>query len=295
MNLLITGVNGQLGNELVALLRTKSSELGEISSLYEDCNVTAVDIDKLDITDLDQVFELVSTVQPDVVINCAAMTDVNGCETEYETAMRVNAIGPRNLAMAAEEFGAKIVHVSTDYVFRGDGTAPYCEWDMPSPNTVYGKSKLLGEQYVAQFSTRFFVVRTAWLYGLVGNNFVKTMLKRGAEVEEIKVVDDQRGNPTNAADLAFHLLKIAVGEEYGVYHCTGEGECSWCDFAKKIMELAELSCRVQPCTTAEFPSPAPRPSFSSLNNLMLACTVGNEMRDWQSALVSYIQKLKPRS
>lgn len=295
MNLLITGANGQLGNELVTLLNNKTCELGKISPLYEDCNVTAVDIEKLDITDLDQVFELVSTVQPDVVINCAAMTNVNACETEYETAMRVNAIGPRNLAMATEEFGAKMVHVSTDYVFRGDGNVPYCEWDMPSPNTVYGKSKLLGEQYVSQVSTRFFVVRTSWLYGLVGNNFVKTMLKLGAEKEQIQVVSDQRGNPTNAADLAFHLLKIAISEEYGIYHCTGEEECSWYDFSKKIMELAELPCLVQPCTTAEFPSPAPRPAFSSLNNLMLTCTVGNEMRDWQSALASYIQILNAQA
>ncbi len=291
MNILITGAHGQLGNELTALLNGAPSPLGTIPPEYEDCKVTAVDIDRLDITNLEHVFEMVSTVQPDIIMNGAAMTNVDACETEFETAMQVNAIGARNLAMAAEEFGAKLVHVSTDYVFRGDGVQPYCEWDATAPNTVYGKSKLLGEQYVAQFCTRFFIVRTSWLYGLVGKNFVKTMLRLGAEKPEITVVNDQRGNPTNAADLAYHLLKLAVTEEYGLYHCTGEGECSWFDFATEIMRLAGLKCTVKPCTSEEYPSKTPRPAFSSLNNLMLKCTVGNEMRDWQPALADYLSKL----
>lgn len=291
MNLLITGSNGQLGNELVDLLSAMQSELGAVSAEYEDCSVTAVDVDKLDITNLDQVFEIVSTVQPDVIINCAAMTNVDACETEFETAMQVNAIGPRNLAMAAEEFDAKLIHVSTDYVFRGDSACAYCEWDITGPNTVYGKSKLLGEGYVKEFSTKHFIVRTSWLYGRVGHNFVKTMLRLGAEKPQITVVDDQRGNPTNAADLAFQLLELALTEEYGIYHCTGEGECSWCEFAREIMRLAGLPAQVLPCTSAQYPSPTPRPAFSSLNNLMLQCTVGNHMRDWQTALASYLSKL----
>lgn len=291
MNLLITGAYGQLGNEITDLLERQQGELGAVAAEYEDCTVTAIDMDRLDITNTDAVFEMVCTVQPDVIINCAAMTNVDACETELETAMGANAIGPRNLAMAAEEFGAKLIHVSTDYVFRGDGTVPYCEWDQTGPNTTYGKSKLLGEQYVAQFSTKYFIVRTAWLYGRVGNNFVKTMLKLGAEKPAISVVSDQRGNPTNAADLAYHLLKLAVTEEYGIYHCTGSGECSWYDFAKEIMRLADLPCQVNPCTTAEFPSRTPRPAFSSLNNLMLSVTVGDEMRDWKNALAGYLATL----
>lgn len=291
MNLLITGAHGQLGNELTDLLNGRQSEIGLIPSEYEECSVTAIDVDKLDITNTDAVFEIVSTVQPDVIINCAAMTNVDACETDLETAMRVNAVGPRNLAMAAEEFGAKIIHVSTDYVFRGDGSEPYCEWNQTGPNTVYGKSKLLGEQYVSQFATKFFIVRTAWLYGRVGHNFVKTMLRLGAEKPAISVVSDQRGNPTNAADLAYHLLKLALTEEYGIYHCTGDGECSWYDFAKEIMRLSGLPCVVNPCTTEEYPSPTPRPAYSSLNNLMLRVTVGDEMRHWQTALAGYLADL----
>lgn len=292
MNLLITGSHGQLGNELTSLLTAMKGPLGDVPAEYEDASVTAVDVEELDITNTEHVFEFVSTVQPDVIINCAAMTNVDACETQLETAMRVNAIGPRNLAMAAEEFGAKFIHVSTDYVFRGDASVPYCEWDVTGPNTGYGKSKLLGEKYAADFSTRYFIIRTSWLYGCVGGNFVKTMLRLGAEKEEITVVADQRGNPTNAADLAYHILKLALTEEYGVYHCTGEGECSWYDFACEIMRFAGYNCRVKPCTTEEYPSPTPRPAFSSLNNLMLKVTVGNEMRQWKPALADYINQLK---
>lgn len=292
MNILITGSYGQLGNELSSILKTGFSEIGKISEEYQNCKVTAVDMDKLDISNLDQVFEIVSTVQPDIIFNCAAMTNVDACETEFETAMSVNAIGARNVAMAAEEFDSKIVHVSTDYVFKGDATSPYCEWDLTSPNTVYGKSKALGEKYVSDFSTKYFIVRTSWLYGLVGKNFVKTMLNLGSSKDQINVVGDQRGNPTNANDLAHHLLKMALTENYGLYHCTGEGECSWADFAEKIMEYASLSCKVNPCTTEEYPSPTPRPAFSSLNNLMLKTSeIGNEMRQWEVALKSYIKKL----
>lgn len=292
MNILITGSYGQLGNEIASILKIKSSDIGRISEEYDDCNVTAVDMDRLDISNLEQVYEIVSTVQPDVVFNCAAMTNVDACETDFETAMRVNAIGARNVAMAAEEFGAKIVHVSTDYVFGGDATVPYCEWDLTNPNTIYGKSKALGEKYVSDFSTKYFILRTSWLYGLVGHNFVKTMIKLGSSKEEISVVGDQRGNPTNANDLAHHMLKLALTEDYGVYHCTGEGECSWADFAKKIMEFAALDCIVKPCTTDEYPSKTPRPAFSSLNNLMLKTSdVGNEMRQWEVALQDYIKNL----
>lgn len=292
MNILITGANGQLGNELKQILAAGKSEIGTISTQYHDCDIVSVDVDTLDIACGESVQAFLAEKHPDIVINCAAMTNVDGCEEALDTAMKVNAVGARNLAAACESVGAKLVHVSTDYVFRGNEAAPRCEWDACMPNTVYGKSKLLGEQYVAQFCSRYFIVRTAWLYGLVGNNFVKTMLRLGREKEELKVVDDQRGNPTNANDLAHHILKLALTEEYGVYHCTGAGECSWYDFTCRIMEYAGLSCKVNPCTTAEFPRPAPRPAFSSLRNLMLECTVGDEMRPWEDALMSYIKQVK---
>ncbi len=292
MKLLITGSYGQLGNELLTILKNMRAEIGPIDAAYENAEVIGVDADKLDITDTAAVKAFVETERPDVIINCAAMTNVDGCETMFETAMKVNALGPRNLGAAAAAVGAKVIHVSTDYVFAGNGTTPYCEWEPCAPNTVYGKSKRLGEEYVMAQCPRSFVVRTAWLYGYVGHNFVKTMLKLGAERDRITVVADQRGNPTSANDLAYHLLKLALTEEYGVYHCTNEGECSWYDFACRIMEKGGRKCEVAPCTTAEYPSKTPRPAYSSLNNLSLTCTVGNEMRPWEEALDMYLKNLE---
>lgn len=292
MKIMITGSKGQLGNELSSILESGKSEIGEIDSAYQNCEVIAVDVDRLDITDFNAVDSFVKENRPDVIINCAALTNVNACETEHVLAMKVNAFGPANLAAAAEKYGAKIVHVSTDYVFPGDGTTPYCEWDTCGPNTVYGKSKLQGEIYVAERCHRYFVVRTAWLYGYIGKNFVKTMRRLAKENGKVTVVNDQRGNPTNANDLAHHLLLIALTDNYGIYHCTGKGECSWYDFTKKIVEYSNIPCTVTPCTTDEFPSPAKRPAYSSLRNLSLECTFGDNMRDWEEALKTYIQKLE---
>ena len=292
MKLLITGSKGQLGNELLTILKNGCAEIGPISDAYKDAEVIGVDVDELDITDTAAVQAFVENERPDVILNCAAMTNVDGCETMFDVAMKVNAIGPRNLAAAATAVGAKLIHVSTDYVFAGNGTTPYCEWEPCAPNTVYGKSKRLGEEYVLMQCARSFVVRTAWLYGYVGNNFVKTMLRLGAERDRLTVVADQRGNPTSANDLAYHMLKLALTDEYGVYHCTNEGECSWCDFARRIMEKSGRACEVAPCTSAEYPSKTPRPAYSLLNNLMLACTVGNEMRPWEDALDMYLKNLE---
>ena len=291
MKILITGANGQLGNEIVSILKDKQSDIGAIDEAYKGAEIIAADVDMLDITDYSSVEKFLNEKAPDIIINCAAMTDVDGCESKLELAMKVNAVGPRNLSIASKKIGSKLVHVSTDYVFAGDAEFPYCEWDVCNPQSVYGKSKLLGEFYVKEFCEKYFIFRTSWLYGFVGNNFVKTMLKLGKEKDQIKVVDDQRGNPTNANDLAHNILKVALTNEFGVYHCTGEGECSWCDFAAKIMEYSKCSCKVLPCRTDEFPKIAKRPAFSSLNNLMLKCTMGNEMRQWEVALKSYLDKL----
>ena len=292
MKILITGAKGQLGNEIKSIISKGKSEIGAIPTEYKDCEIIATDVDELDITNTAEVLNFVSENKPDVIFNCAAMTNVDGCETAYEVAFKINAIGVRNLSMAAEKTGAKFIHVSTDYVFAGDGTKPYVEWDLTNPQSIYGKSKRLGEEYALTFCKKTFVVRTSWLYGYIGKNFVKTMRNLGRTKDEIKVVNDQRGNPTNANDLAHHLLKLGVTEEYGIYHCTGEGECTWYDFAKKIMEYSNLSCKVNPCTSDEFPSPTKRPAFSSLNNLALKCTVGNEMRNWEEALKEYISKVE---
>lgn len=292
MKILITGAKGQLGCELTTILKDKKSEIGAISPLYDNCKLVAADSDTLDITDTLKINSFLENFAPDIVINCAAMTNVDGCETDLELAMRVNAIGPLNVAQACKKIGAKLIHVSTDYVFDGKSSCPYREWDICAPNSTYGKSKLLGEQYVREQTCHYFIVRTAWLYGYVGHNFVRTILKLAKEKDQIKVVNDQVGNPTNANDLAYHILKIAVTDNYGIYHCTGAGETSWFEFASLIVEYAGLNCEVLPCGTGDFPKVAKRPAFSALDNLMLRCTVGDEMRPWQDALLSYINNLK---
>ena len=214
-----------------------------------------------------------------------------------DAAFKVNSLGARNLAIATEEIGAKLVHVSTDYVFSGVGTIPFKEFDKTEPKSAYGTTKLLGENYVREFSSKYYIVRTSWLYGYNGNNFVYTMIKLAKNNDSIKVVNDQRGNPTNANDLAYHILKLINTDEYGVYHCTGEGECSWYDFAKKIIELSGEDCVVNPCTSEEFAKAATkqvanRPEYSSLDNMMLRCTVGNEMRNWEIAIEEFMKNIK---
>ena len=295
MKILITGSKGQLGNELISIINSGRAEIGEVSANIKNAEVFAWDIDELDITKREEVMEKLKGVNPDVVINCAAATNVDGCETNQEFAFKVNAIGPRNLAMACEAIGAKLVQVSTDYVFSGKGDTPLKEFDLTAPYSIYGKTKLAGENYVKDFSSKYFIVRTAWLYGYVGHNFVYTMQKLGKERDFITVVNDQRGNPTNANDLAYHILKLVETEEYGVYHCTGKGECSWYDFAKLIIELSGEECDVRPCTSEEFNAKAKRPEYSSLDNMMLRTTVGDEMRDWQDAIKTFISNLSNRS
>ncbi|NFB70841.1 dTDP-4-dehydrorhamnose reductase [Clostridium butyricum] len=294
MRILITGCKGQLGTELQDIVRKDRAEIGEVSNIIKEANIIALDVDKLDITDLNSVKNVLNTIKPDVVINCAAATNVDGCESDEDFAFKVNALGPRNLAMVCEEIGAKLVQVSTDYVFSGIGEKPLTEYDLTAPYSVYGKTKLLGENYVREFCSKYYIVRTAWLYGYVGHNFVYTMRRLGKEKDSINVVNDQIGNPTHANDLAYHILKLIETDEYGIYHCTGKGECSWYDFAKMIIELSGEKCTVNPCTSEEYKTPAKRPEYSSLDNMMLRNTVGDEMRNWQDAIKSFIENLKVR-
>lgn len=290
MNILITGAHGQLGKELMEILSLGHSEIGAVPDCYQNAKVTGVDVEQLDITDLQAVRGFFAERRFDVVFNCAAYTNVNGCESDADNAMAVNALGARNLAIAATEVGAKLAHVSTDYVFAGNADRPYTECDLPAPQSVYGRTKLAGEQFVQQFCPRSFIIRTAWLYGRHGGNFVKTMLKLAQEKPYIRVVNDQYGAPTNANDLAHHMLKIVTGESYGIYHCTGNGACTWYVFAKEIVRLAGLPCEVRPCTTEEYPTPAKRPAYSVLEHQMLRLACGDEMRDWRAALESYMRQ-----
>lgn len=291
MKLLITGGKGQLGCQIKSILERMGSDIGKLDSRLKDCQCRFIDYDELDITNYNEVSSYVEAFKPDVIINCAAYTNVDGCETDSDTAFKVNAIGSRNLAMVAEKLEIKLLHVSTDYVFNGEGATPFKEYDIPNPVSVYGKTKLLGEQYVREHCSRYFIVRTAWLYGEWGKNFVYTIMKSGKQNGHLDVVDDQRGNPTYAEDLAHHILKIILTDEYGVYHCTGTGECSWYDFACKIIEYSGINCTVNPITSEKINRVAKRPSYSSLDNMMLRVTCGDEMRQWQDALKSFISKI----
>jgi len=269
MKILITGSKGQLGTQLINVLKNGKSEIGSIPAEVQKAELVGYDVDEMDIVKINSVREVLKKEMPQVVINCAAYTNVDGCESNYDLAFKINALGPRNLAIICEEIGAKLIHISTDYVFKGEGTIPYKECDLTNPVSAYGKTKLLGEQFVREFSNKYFIVRTSWLYGYNGNNFVKTIMKAAAEKGHLTVVDDQRGNPTNAEDLAHHIARLIPTEEYGVYHCTGEGECSWYDFAKAIVEYSEIKCTVDPITSEQLNRAAKRPAFSSLDNMML--------------------------
>ncbi|MGN0652580.1 MAG: dTDP-4-dehydrorhamnose reductase [Gemmiger sp.] len=295
MKILITGCRGQLGTELQKQLADEGCALGPLPERLRKATVIAVDVDELDITDREATVTYIRRTQPDTVINCAAFTNVDGCETNRDAAYRVNALGPRNLAMACEKVNARLIHISTDYVFPGapNGGVPLDECAIPAPISAYGQTKLLGEQYVQRFCRRHFIVRTAWLYSYYGKNFVKTMVNLAKTHDRITVVNDQLGNPTNAVDLAYHILKLAVSHDYGTYHCTGTGICSWYDFASEIIRLSGLPCEVVPVTSEQYkamnPKSADRPAWSALENRALRCSVGDQMRPWQDAIQDFFK------
>ena len=289
MKILITGAKGMLGTQVALDLKRGYTVLGSIPQSFVGADVILADVDTLDITDKSATEKFIADCAPDVVINCAAYTNVDGCESHQDDAFKVNGIGSRNLAIACENIGAKLIHVSTDYVFKGDQPTPRREYDLANPISVYGKTKYAGEEFVRQFCTKHFIVRTAWLYGYYGKNFVKTMVRLCNERGGATVVNDQHGNPTNAADLSHHLLKIAASEEYGTYHCTNNGECTWYEFASEIARLAGFEGCMKPCTSDEYPTPTKRPAYSSLDNMMLRVTVGDEMRTWQDAIAAYFE------
>ncbi|QLY79144.1 dTDP-4-dehydrorhamnose reductase [Clostridium intestinale] len=292
MKVLITGAKGQLGKQITNILRNGQSEIGKLPAEYENVEIIGVDVDVLDITDINAVRSYLTDVKPEIIINCAAYTNVDACESNEDLAFKINALGPRNLAIISNEVNAKVVHVSTDYVFSGEGTVPFKEYDETIPVSVYGKTKLAGEKFVREIADKYYIIRTAWLYGYEGSNFVYTIIKAGKEKGYLTVVDDQRGNPTNAEDLSHHMLKVAVTEEYGTYHCTGTGECSWYDFASKIIEFSNIECKVDPVTSNDYVRAAKRPSYSSLDNMMLRVTVGDEMRNWEDALKVFLKNKK---
>lgn len=277
--IIVTGCNGQLG-------RAINVKYGNNT----DIELVNTDVGELDITDIDKTIEFVRQVKPYAVINCAAHTAVDACETDVDNAYKINAIGPRNLSIAARETGAKLMHISTDYVFAGDASEPYIEFDTPDPQGMYGKTKLAGEHFVEQFAKDYFIVRTAWLYG-DGKNFVKTMLRLSETKDEIGVVKDQVGSPTSTLELVNIIDTLIWTENYGLFHGTCEGVCSWADFATEIFRLAGKNTKVKGITTEEYNAPGKRPAYSVLDNYMLRLTCGYIAADWQKALTEYIRQL----
>ena len=278
MKIMIIGSEGMLGHDLVDVL----------SAEHE---ISTTTIDTLDITDIDKTIKTVKKNNPDVLVHAAAFTDVDGSESNPDLAYKVNAIGTRNVAVACKEADCAMVYICTDYVFDGTGTKPYREYDQTKPLGVYGKTKHVGEVYVRDILDKFYVVRTAWLYGYHGPNFVSTMLKLAENNSTINVVNDQIGSPTYTVDLANAIARIIKRPAYGIYHITNSEQCSWYDFAREIFTQAGIEVTVKPVTTEEFPRPAPRPKYSVLEHYSWKMEGYPEIRSYKEALADYLKLL----
>jgi dTDP-4-dehydrorhamnose reductase len=280
--ILITGSKGQLGNEM----RVLSTQYPAYSFLFTD-------LEELDITDSDALVNFFTKEKPDFVVNCAAYTAVDKAEDDVELCYKINRNAVRNLGAATKSIHAKIIHVSTDYVFDGTSYIPYTE-DMPvCPATVYGKSKLAGEQTLMDVCPESVIIRTSWLYSSFGNNFVKTMIKLGNERAHLNVIFDQVGTPTYAADLATVIMKVIDSGNFvrGIYHFSDEGVCSWYDFTKEIHAIADINCDVKPIESKDYPTPTPRPHYSVLNKAKIKSTYGIEIPYWKDSLRKCIDLL----
>lgn len=275
-HVLITGHKGMLGQELV-----RSAE-------ERKWKVTGFDLPEQDITRREDTVRFIREAKPDLIVHSAAFTKVDDCESQPDLAFRVNAIGTQNVCLAAQELAVPVVYLSTDYVFDGTKEEPYDEWDAPHPLSVYGKSKYAGECFVRWLCPKHFIVRTSWLCGSGGPNFVETILRLARERDEIKVVNDQHGSPTFTFDLAPAIMELAETGAFGTYHITNRGYTTWYGFARKIVELAGLKTRVLPCTTGEFPRPAPRPKNSRLADRMYTEVV-EQTEKWEKGLSRYFE------
>jgi dTDP-4-dehydrorhamnose reductase len=288
MKIAIIGADGQLGTDLCKTL-----------SNSEVIPLTQTDIE---ITSLDSVRKALSHRKPEAIVNTAAFVRVDDCETEPDKAFQVNALGARNVAVVAQELGAKLVHTSTDYVFGGEPEpkrSPYNEFDVPIPLNIYGKSKLAGENLVQHLCNSHFIVRTSSLFGIAGamgkgGNFIETIIRLAKERDELKVVNDQVFSPTYTPDLAGKIAQLIATEYYGIFHITNSGACSWYEFAREILKLARLKTPITPITSAEYPQKARRPNNSALDNYQLRLLGMSDMRSWQEALKDYM-KLKGHS
>jgi len=289
---LVTGANGQLGSDLCKVLQH-----------FEVIPLTHRDIE---IGDMNSVKQMFNKYKPDTIINTAAYVQVDDCETEQDKAFLINALGARNVAVVAQELGAKLIHISTDYVFGGVGETlvvsrksgggkplPYTEFDTPIPISVYGKSKLAGENFIRHLCPKHFIVRSSGLFGVAGasgkgGNFVETMLRLAKERDELRVVNDQVFSPTYTKDLAGKIAQLIETEYYGIFHITNKGSCSWYEFAKEILKLAGLKAPIIPITSDQYPQKARRPHYSVLHNYHLRLLGLDDMRTWQEALKNYM-------
>lgn len=279
MKILITGSNGMLGHDLIEVLKDKHELLLTTSKT-------------LDITDGDSVMDFIVKSNPDIVINSAAYTDVDGCESNPDLAYNVNGEGVKNLALACREVDCPLVHISTDYVFNGQNDRPWVEDDEIGPISIYGKSKLEGEEHIKEILEKYFIVRTAWLYGVNGRNFPRTMLELAQNHSEITVVYDEVGTPTYTPDLAKGISELIETDYYGTYHLTNSGSCSWCEFARYIFDVADVDVNVIPVTASEFARPAPRPSYSVLENRNWVENGFEPLRNYKEAIKEYIELIK---
>ena len=285
MNILITGSYGQLGSEIRTLYTKKA---GEHHFIFTD-------VDTLDICDETAVSDFFAAHKIDLVVNCAAYTAVDKAESDTDKCRQINSLSVRNLMSVAKRHGARIIHISTDYVFDGTAHKPYVETDCIAPQSVYGSTKAEGEAVLLDnYADDSIIIRTSWLYSTFGNNFVKTMLRLGKEREELSVVFDQVGSPTNAADLAEAILSIVYSDRFegGVYHYSNEGVCSWYDFAKAIFEFAHIDCRVLPIESSQYPTPAKRPHYSVLNKAKIKSVYGIHIPYWRDSLQRVIRSIR---
>lgn len=284
-NILITGANGQLGNEM----RVVSAEQEQLTYHFTD-------VAELDICDIEAIERYVVDHAIDCIVNCAAYTNVNKAEEDTELCDKLNHLAPANLARVAAKYQIGLIHVSTDYVFNGEHYVPYKEDEPTCPNSVYGATKLAGEQAILSIHPEAVVIRTAWLYSTFGNNFVKTMLRLGSEREELGVVFDQIGTPTYARDLARTIQHIMVkGIVPGIYHYSNEGVCSWYDFTKMIFALGGITtCQLKPLHTDEYPTPAARPHYSVLDKTKIKQTYGIDVPYWVDSLRECISSVVSR-
>jgi dTDP-4-dehydrorhamnose reductase len=279
MKILVTGYSGQLGYDVVR------------EGLKRGFDMFGVGSKELNITDERSVYQFVKQINPDAIIHCAAYTAVDKAEDDNENCWRVNVEGTKYLATAAKELKAKFMYISTDYVFNGLGEMPFTENDLPNPVGFYGITKFEGEKVVQSLLTNFFIVRISWVFGLNGNNFVKTMLRLAETRNQVDVVDDQVGSPTNTLDLSILLIDMIQTDKYGVYHATNEGICSWAEFAKEIFHLAKKNVRVNAISTEEYPTTAVRPKNSRLSKQKLIENGFDLLPSWQDSLQNYVKHL----